>query len=146
MGDWRYSCTVLDIGAGRRWVVSFTPGEIAPSTNWIGEWTRSWSGTLWRKQKSSSCRDSNPDRQAHGMSLCGLSCPCFWVYPVTVQVSLMTTVLQCARNACIPTHAVMSPFVGLRAEPRRSGTAGGASGSSASTAQWFPADSRMISL
>jgi hypothetical protein len=41
MGESRYSCTILDLGTRRRWVVSFTPRplyprESPPGTNWIG--------------------------------------------------------------------------------------------------------------
>jgi hypothetical protein len=38
MGEWRYSSTFLDLGTRWRWMVSFTPGERAFSTHWIGGW------------------------------------------------------------------------------------------------------------
>jgi hypothetical protein len=37
-GEWRYSFTILDLGTRWRWVISLTPGEITPGTNWIGDW------------------------------------------------------------------------------------------------------------
>jgi hypothetical protein len=45
---WRYDSTILDLGTRWRWSASrpdrFTPGEIAPSTDWIGGWVGSRAG------------------------------------------------------------------------------------------------------
>jgi hypothetical protein len=35
-GEWRYSSTILDLGTRWRWVVSFTPLPLCPSTDCIG--------------------------------------------------------------------------------------------------------------
>jgi hypothetical protein len=52
MLDWKDSSTILDVSAGWRWVISFTPldalsfGKDPSSTHWIGGWLglQSWSG------------------------------------------------------------------------------------------------------
>jgi hypothetical protein len=37
-GEWRYSFTILELSTRWRWVTSFTPGERAACTHWIGGW------------------------------------------------------------------------------------------------------------
>jgi hypothetical protein len=43
VGEWRHSSTILDLSTWWRWIVRFTPrplypGEIPPSSQWIGGW------------------------------------------------------------------------------------------------------------
>jgi hypothetical protein len=65
MGDWWYSCTILDIGTRWRFVISFTPQPIYPrkrtsSTHWIAGWVGSTAGLdTAEKRKILACRKLN---------------------------------------------------------------------------------------
>jgi hypothetical protein len=68
MGEWRNSCTILDLSTIWRSVVSFTPralyhGESAPGTHWTGGLVgpRAVLSTVENKN-ACPCRDSNPGR------------------------------------------------------------------------------------
>jgi hypothetical protein len=80
MREWKYSSTILDPGTGWRWVVSFTPlslyswGKSPPvPIEWEAGWVPKPDWTLWRREKSCPCRESNTGRPSCSPSLYRLS-------------------------------------------------------------------------
>jgi hypothetical protein len=65
-GDWRYNSTILDLVTRWRWVVSFIPGERAPSTRWLRGWVGPRAGlhAVKNRKPSCPCRELNPGRPA----------------------------------------------------------------------------------
>jgi hypothetical protein len=74
MGEWRNSSTILDLGNGWRWVVSFMPlllylhgkSPQYPLDRRLGR-PQSQSGHCGGERKSCPCLDSNPGRPAHSL-------------------------------------------------------------------------------
>jgi hypothetical protein len=80
MGKCRYSSTILVLGTRWRWVVSFIsrpvypPGKESPvPIGWKTGWAPHSVWTLWSRENSCPCRESNPGRTVHSPSLYRLS-------------------------------------------------------------------------
>jgi hypothetical protein len=68
VGEWMYSCAILDLSTVWRWAVSFMPWPIypwagAPSIHWIGDWVgpRASLDPVKKRNISCPCWESNPD-------------------------------------------------------------------------------------
>jgi hypothetical protein len=88
MEEWRYNAIILDLGIRWRWMDSFTP---LPLYSWGN---RPWSPldrrpvwTLWGRENSRPCRESNPGRPARRQSLYRLS------YPGSLASSVMISLI-----------------------------------------------------
>jgi hypothetical protein len=81
MKEWRYSCTIFDLGTRWRWVVSFAPWslfprEIVSSTHWIGDWVGLRASLdAMEMRKIFHCRESNSECPAYSPSLYRVSYP-----------------------------------------------------------------------
>jgi hypothetical protein len=60
------SSTILYLGTGRRYVVTFIPSERAPGTHWTGGWVNPGAGLeTAEKRKYLLCWESNSNHPAH---------------------------------------------------------------------------------
>jgi hypothetical protein len=78
MGKWKRTSTILDLGTGRRWVVSFRPGRFTLEKRAVvgqeADWTPAPVWMLWsRKKWSRHWRESNPGFPVRSPSLYRLS-------------------------------------------------------------------------
>jgi hypothetical protein len=84
IGECSYMSTILDLSARWRWVVKFTPRPLhpppskerapVPTGKEVG-WAPVPVWTLWSREKSYHCRESNPGRPSPSPSLYRLNYP-----------------------------------------------------------------------
>jgi hypothetical protein len=107
--EWRYGSAILDYGTRWSWVISFTPRPLYPlgkdlpiSIGCEVGWATEPAWTLWSRDKSCICQESNLGLPCLRAPLHRLSYPCWWqilsFYPWNISLQPLWIWALCMGN------------------------------------------------